>query len=402
MVFIAVLLTVMSVVPPVAAQDQLLHRETQSPDTVMASILVASPGKEIYQASGHTAVRLQSPLHGLDNVFSFETDNAGGLWGQLLGRAKGRYWSMITSEYLESFSKEGRQVTEYPLNLTDPQIRDLWRILDQAVASGGEFAFNIRSDNCNYRAIIKIEDALGRDKIVIPDGGYASMDNGELLRTLFEKERPWASLIFIVGTGSDCDVRDGWRSRAVGVATEGYVSGAQIESPDGATRPLLAAPPTVLTPLTVSLHPARITPTVVCGSLLLTMLLVSMTDVAGRFSKAVRVIDISLLVMQTIGAVILILMAVIPASIGSAWNWMMIPLNPLPLVVWLLTRRHAPGLCRGFFLTYGVACLLFTAAPFLTSEAGLWSSLLSAAIAIRVVTHYLVCPLAAGKRHTDI
>ena len=390
MAFIVMSLAVISVVPRAVAQDPAADSDTHPRDTVMASLLVASPGKEIYQVAGHGAIRMQAPRFGLDNVFSFETDNAGGLPGQLFGQAKGRYAAVVTSEYLDLFRQEGRSVTEYPLNLTDPQIRTLWRLLDEAVESGSEIAFNIRRDNCYYRAFVKVEDALGRDKIVMHESHYSLMDNGTLLKSVLEKDTPWAAVVFVVGTGGDTGESDSWRTLMFSSTIDSYFRDAEIESPDGSTRPLLAEPPSVLLPATGQLpSPSPVTPAVACLGLLVLALALSVAEVAGRWCKIVKVADVILLSLESLGAVALILMAVIPASIGSAWNWMMIPLNLLPPTVWLACRRRAPRFCRAFFIAYGVVSLLFTAAPLLTSEAGLWSSLLSAAIAIRVLTHYL-------------
>lgn len=86
-------------------------------------------------------------------------------------------------------------------------------------------------------------------------------------------------------------------------------------------------------------------------------------------------------------AVALIFVSAIPASIGTWFNWLFIPFNPLPLIVWL-TLRKRPA-CRYFFIGYGIACALFTAAPLWTSQADLSISAVSAAIAVRVLTHYL-------------
>lgn len=374
-----------------AAQASMVSPQTQLADTVMASLLVASPGKEIYQVAGHGALRLQAPRYGLDNVFSFETDNAGGLLGQLLGNARGRYASLVTEEYLDIFRREGRSVTEYPLNLTDAQIRTLWRLLDESVEWSNEIAFNIRLDNCYYRAIVKVEEALGRDKILIHEDHYSLMDNGTVLKSVLGHDTPWAAVIFVVGEGGDTGVTDSWRTRMFSATIDSYFLDAEIESPDGSTRPLMAAPPSVLLPATGKLPPpSPVTPVVACLGLLVVTVVLSVAEVTGKWRKVIRVADRVLLSLESIGAVVLILMAVIPASIGSAWNWMMIPLNLLPLAVWLTMRRR--GFCRLFFIAYGAVCLLFMAAPLVTSEAGLWSSLLSAAIAVRVLTHYLAAP----------
>lgn len=355
-------------------------------DTVMASMLVASPGAKVFQAAGHAAIRLQSPRHGLDNVFSYETDYRGGLAGQLLGQAKGRYIAMTFSDYLAPFEAEGREIKSYPLNLTDAQIRRLWQLLDMSVAEAREDDFNMRRNQCNSQALDKLQQALGAETIHFGEHRLSLMDNGTFVNAVLHSHSPWAELVAKTGLGADCDVTDSWHTRLQPVAMGTYFADAEIVSPDGSRRPLLAAAPyTVLaadkiinqsfTPLTVSLL------------LLLVVALVSGADLANRCGRVVRVADVALLWLQTFGAFAVIAIAVIPASVGPWANWMFVPLNPLPAAVWLLCKSRPKR--RKFFVAYGCACAVFIAAPLWTSEASASSSILSASIALRVLTHYL-------------
>lgn len=355
-------------------------------DTVMASLLVASPGRLIYQAGGHAAIRLQCPEYRLDNVFTYET-NSEALVKQLLGQAKGRYNALVFDEYIATFSKEGREVREYPLNLTDPQIRTLWRILDEAVAEGGEDNFNIRWVNCNSRTMDKIVEALGTDEIVMNETYYTLMTNAELLRAILKQESPWSAMIFNIGCGADADGVDSWRTRMVPLIMGDYFRDGTIQSVDGTSRPILASESTVVSAGSGNGWTTIVTPTVLCVIMLILALAVSGADMAGRFPRVVYVFDCIFLSMQTIGSIGLILLAVIPASVGAAWNWMFLPFNILPVVVWITARKRA--FCRRFYIVYGIICVLFIGAPLFTTEADLWSSLLSTAIAVRVLSHYV-------------
>ncbi len=355
-------------------------------DTVMASILVASPGPAIYQATGHAAIRLQCPAYGLDNVFSYET-STGDLAGQLYGQAKGRFASLTMAEYSKGFTDVGRGITGLPLNLTDPQIRRLWQILDETVESGEETDFNIRHNSCNSAVMSKIAEAIFPDRIVV-ESEDCLIDNGEIIRKYLQEPYPWACLVLTTGLGAASDETDSWMTRATPITMENHFRKSRIMAPGGKSRPMLAAEPIVIYPVREEFRQRRLTPDLLASLILLGVIILDGMDLAGRRGKILRIIDILLLSAMTLASLILIAVAMIPASIGDAWNWLFIPLNPLPAAVWLMSRKSHHSLCRSFFLGYSIACLLFVAAPLFTSQAALWSSLLSLAIALRVLIRY--------------
>lgn len=354
-------------------------------EEVGASMLVTSPGPLFYQATGHAAIRLQCPAFGLDNVFSFETSTDNAL-GQVLGHAKGRFAAIGIDEYLGMFRSEGREVKEYPLNLTDPQIRTLWRLLDEAVESGSEKDFNVRFRSCSSEAIRKITEALGDDEIRM-NNRFQAMDNGTHFKEGLKDESPWSTLVFTVGLGTDCDVSDHWHTSLTPRTMDECLPSASIVSRDGTVRHLLSGTPAVLVEATRPNGPQPVTPVAAAIAILILSAAVSAMDMAGRWPRVVKAIDIVALGLQSLAALALIAVAVIPASIGSAWNWMFIPFNLLPLLAGTLLR--GTPLCRPVFLIYSGACVLFIAAPLLTSEADTWSSILSAAIALRILSHFL-------------
>lgn len=358
-----------------------------SRDTVMTSILVAEPGPRIFQVSGHAAIRLQCPDYGLDNVFSFETDDRGGMAGQILGQARGRFAGIEFGEYCRDFEAEGRGITEYPLNLTDAQTRRLWQILDRSIADRQEHDFNIRWSNCNSRAIEKIIAALRPERIELNESVCSRMDNATLLREVVENDYPWASLLLCSGIGSDADIRDPWVYRLAPAIMGRAFADAEIVSADGARRPLLSGEPALISASHTDRGHDAPSPRAVASGILVFAVLLSICDLGGRFRRMVHAADVALLCVQTAGAVALLFVSAIPASIGTWFNWLFIPFNPLPLIVWLALRKRPA--CRYFFIGYGIACALFTAAPIWTSQADLSISAVSAAIAVRVLTHYL-------------
>lgn len=270
-----------------------------SRDTVMTSILVAEPGPRIFQVSGHAAIRLQCPAYGLDNVFSFETDDRGGMAGQVLGQARGRFAGIEFGEYRRDFEAQGRGITEYPLNLTDAQTRRLWQILDRSIADRQEHDFNIRWSNCNSRAIEKIIAALRPDRIVLNESVCSRMDNATLLREVVENDYPWASLLLCSGIGSDADIRDPWVYRLAPAIMGRTFADAEIVSADGTRRPLLSGEPALISASHTDRGHDAPSPRAVASGILVFAVLLSICDLGGRFRRMVHAADVALLCVQT-------------------------------------------------------------------------------------------------------
>ncbi len=355
-------------------------------EPVYASILATSPGEKVYQCTGHAAVRLQCPDFDLDNVFSFETssENTG---IQILGRVKGRFSRIATSEYIDQFRTEGREVKEYPLNLTDSQIRTLWQLLDEASELGAEEDFNIRYRNCSSEILLKINEALGTDRIRMHDR-IGTMDNAARIAELIDEDRPWTKLLLTIAIGADCDKTDPDQAATYPVMMAERLPKATIVSADGTERPLLGAEPkTLLRGAQRTGSHGGLGPVAIALVVLALSAVVSIAERTGRCRSMVKAADIAALAAESAAAAAIIVLAVIPSGIGHGWHWMFIPLNLLPLLTWAFLRK-TPAY-RIIFIAYGAACALFTASPLFTSESGAAGSIISGAIAIRVLSHFL-------------
>ena len=353
---------------------------------VYASMLVAGPGELIYQSTGHSAIRLQCPGAGLDNVFTYEA-NEGSIVSHLIGKSKGRYVRISFADYLAPFQAEHRYVKSLPLNLTDSQIRRLWQLLDEASESGTEDGFNMRRTNCNSKAMEKITESLGDRRIVMNEDSVENLNNASVVNLAVGQHSPWHAFIINCATGAGTDGKDPWQTRMVPVLMERYFSTAEIEDNDGNSRPLLSGEPTVIYEPSEDNRWRWPHPGAVFGLLLAFVCMISVCEIRGCFLPVVRIADYVLLGLQSMCSVLLLVLAVVPAGVGDGWNWLFIPLNPLPLIV--LFIFHKKTLCRKFFTLYGFACALFVLAPLVTAVADINTSMLSLAIAVRVLTHLL-------------
>ena len=109
-----------------------------SSNFVTASLLVATPTNTIYSVFGHATLRLECPVHNLDYVFTFESDtNVGTFMTGVAGKAIAKYVAVSTSDYLREIENDKRGVTQYELNLTVEEEKELWRLLDEDMMAGG-------------------------------------------------------------------------------------------------------------------------------------------------------------------------------------------------------------------------------------------------------------------------
>ncbi len=226
-------------------------------------------------------------------------------------------------------------------------------------------------------------EAIAPDRLVVDSPDLLGASNFELYAPALKPVSPWSLALITLGLGGGTDQADPWQVRLAPVMMDRFLGDVYIESPDSSRRPLLAAPPRELSAPRAQAAPL-FTPPLAALLLLIFSIALSALDAARRCRRFVRVADRVLLAGQAVASLALVVVALVPASIASGFNWMLIPLNPLPAVVWCLWRGKR--FCSWFFLAYGVACALFVAAPLFTDQADLWSSLLSAAIAVRVLS----------------
>lgn len=369
------------------ADTAAVEPDRLAPGFVRASIIVAAPGPAIYQAFGHAAIRLQCPTFGLDNVFSFETDNRGGWIGQFIGEANGRFARITTGEYLATFSREGRGVTEYVLNLAPAQELTLWRNLDISAESAVIDRFNIRQTHCMSTLLDELALAIKPDTVAVGAPHIAISNRAEMER-LLSPARRWSALMYITAYGHDASVADTWRVRTTPLSFYDTFADAAIVSPDGSRRPFLLQGGCVLAPQTSS--PKREWPQPMAASLALVAFVAVITAlyVTRRFGTLAVWVYKGLFALQTCASLLLMFIVWMPNHIGACWNWLFIPLNPLPLAVWLLWRKRHARWVRVAFAVFGVADLLFAAlGPWLTAQATAESSLLSVAVALPLLAY---------------
>lgn len=325
------------------------------------SLMVGEPSDRYPQSVfGHAFLRMQCPSVGLDNCFSMESGDYEGFRDICTGNYPNRLVAITTEEYLGAFDKEGRMVTEYPLNLTQQEIQRLWKYLDEKVASGNSPYHDFFHHGCSQEIIRFLAENL--------DGticyGERAKAYGSTLYTLGTQTLPqdsWIRIPFVMllsTDGTDTRITDGEKT-AVPYIIPDLFSDARIVTADGVSRPILVkgVPPTVYQPAT---HlPMRHS----CPIYAWAALLLAVVCAAGVLSFRYRLVGVVLAVAVFLcySAIVAILLYVCLRSTlptTSGWNWNYLIYNPLPLLVWLYGRFHTLPWQR-IYLCYALWVVLF-------------------------------------------
>ena len=123
------------------------------PDYIQASLLVATPGFELYTSAGHAALRMQCPSKKVDNCYEFASlVNFDTTLEFINGTMDGAFMRLYTRDYLKRYRDEKRGVTELELNLTPEQEVELWRLADRHCDMGAGWRFDYMVNDCSNMA----------------------------------------------------------------------------------------------------------------------------------------------------------------------------------------------------------------------------------------------------------
>jgi hypothetical protein len=178
----------------IARQNDLAGRLPRLSDGAEVSLITYTPGEELYQSFGHSAIRVRDDLLGMDRlynfgVFDFETPNF------YVNFAHGdlRYQLAVSQadEEIRTVGAYGQGITELPLNLSLTQRQALFEALEINLLPENRFyLYDFILDNCSTRPRDVIERVTG-NTIVLRDGGKQTFR--DMLDPYFTR-MPWVGL----------------------------------------------------------------------------------------------------------------------------------------------------------------------------------------------------------------
>ena len=361
-----------------------------SSNFVYASLLVTTPGEEAYSALGHCAIRMECPMHKLDYCFSFEmgTDSP---WFNYLsffsGQTPAGFRAIETADYVNIYKAEGRGIQQYELNLTTHQKQELWRYLDEDMVAGQHRKFDFIRNNCASMAMIAIQMKMWKEPIVVrkwPE--QHRMINGDGICYL-TRNAPWLQLALMTIVGTEADVFWDEEHRISPELIIEALSNAVIQSEDGSERPALTGNHNVLSEQTLFPKPAPVTPIWAFTILLALVCILTALEWWLKWRMPAKVLDVLLMVFQTLTGLLLLYMTVVTCMFGLHWNWCLLMLNPIPFLILLFFRKRK-GFHKVYALYVFILLLFICITPLITTQVITAHRLLAASFLVRCLSRY--------------
>ena len=171
------------------------------------SILTCGPGSELYAKFGHSALRVNDPVNGIDivynyGVFDFNQPNF------YLNFAKGRLNYMLvrhrSNDFINQYRQEDRSVTEQILQLNTADQNKILRFLEHnAKPENRTYSYHFFFNNCATKIIDVLSNA---NSSIVFEKEF--IDNNQSFRRLIDTnlhENSWGSLGIHIALGSKID-----------------------------------------------------------------------------------------------------------------------------------------------------------------------------------------------------
>ena len=162
-------------------------------DSVQVSLITCSPGAEIYNLFGHTAIRYRNVSKNIDAVFNygmFDFRKPHFVFRFTLGQTDYELGVENYQEFVDNYAMHERSVEEQVLNLTSAEKEKLYELLlINYMPQNRTYRYNFFYDNCSTRPRDKIEECI--------DGKVAYMP--------FEKQKTFRELIHEYTVGHPWD-----------------------------------------------------------------------------------------------------------------------------------------------------------------------------------------------------
>lgn len=342
LLFLAIFASIVCAGQEVSTQDQTLQDSlavTESDDFVTASILVATPSDVLYSCVGHASIRMQCPHYDLDVVYTYESETVTNrVLTFFMGNLKMGMMAIPTESVLADYAKEGRGITEYVINLPLEKRKQLWQYLDGKVEEGMNLPYDYLNRSCAVACLRAIRAAVLPDTISF--GGWDERLVKKSRRALFGDQTeifPWNRFIIFSITGTVAD-------KSCAVTDKVVVPHDLIDVLQKATfngQPVLNEA-NMLVNQTVGIEEGNWLTPMALASILLMLSIVSCFWLQ-------RPLSILLLVIQSIIGLAITYLVVFSALPNTEFSWLIIPFNPLPLMLWRWRRR--------WLLPFAVICI---------------------------------------------
>lgn len=344
----------------------------QTLDSIRVSLITCSPGKEVYQLYGHTALRCENFTRQQDvafnyGIFSFRQPNF--IWRFVRGECDYMVMGMDWKYFPLDYEERGSSIVAQELNLTPLEANRLYAsLMVNCQPENCEYRYNFLYNNCTTKVRDMIENAvMGRI-------AYPQLEEKKTYRQILHEYTSgdlWAAEgnDFLLGESVDTILSD----RAAMFAPEymqWFADGAQIYGDDGSLKPLVKDTKILLQKKMADVNPDSspgyekylYSPLSVACLFLLFCILVALLEKAIR--RMIWIWDVVLLLVQGVIGTVLMFMFFFSEHPAVDSNWLIWPFSPLALLaipkVVLSAVRRKRTWWHSFHLAYLTFFIIFS------------------------------------------
>lgn len=303
-------------------------------DNTQVSLLTCSPGEEVYELFGHTALRYTDNERGTDVVFnygyfSFNAPNF--VWRFILGETDYMVGVVDYDTFIAEYRHRGSGVTEQVIPLDSLQKAQLFKVLvTNCQIKNRVYRYNYFYNNCTTKIRDRIwEQLAGTDSITYTNPMPATTIREALAQ--YTGVQPWSEFGINLLLGADVDApatREVLQFLPCFLMND--LAAAQITDENG-TRAYVSEQNELLLPQKHEKSLNHLTPFNCALLLLLFTMIIMLCEV--RSHKLFWGYDVLLMTAQGAAGVILLFMATCSQHPAVNNNYLLIWLNPLPLLL---------------------------------------------------------------------
>lgn len=294
------------------------------------SLLTCSPGEEVYAHFGHTALRVKDPTRKADVVFSygiFSFDEPNFVWRFILGETDYLLGAVDYPYFIAEYAERGSGVTEQILALDSLQKNNIIAALIENIQpQNRKYRYNFLYNNCTTKARDKIFGALGNEIEYTSPSAGDSLTFRDIVHR-FTNRHPWYQLGMDMLLGAPAD-EIATRSGAL-FAPIIFMQELPTATVNG--KPILAQESEIIKPQEKKIARNNLTPFNVSLLVLLFTLIVMLCE--RRTKKTYLLWDALLMALQGAAGIVLTIMVFLSQHPTVNENWLLIWLNPLPLIL---------------------------------------------------------------------
>lgn len=304
--------------------------DRSDPYFVTASLLVMSPGNELYSCAGHSCLRLECPTFNLDYCFSYESESVKDrVLTFFLGKLKMGMFSVPVEEYLKLAEAEGRGVMQYRLNLPPEAKQRLWKILDERVAEGINQPYDYVKRGCGRSVRVVLLEALSPLRLEMPELSDIYSKTRRELWDAAVSHHPWNRFFLHSFCGAEHDFATSDLEKII--IPDDLVRFLRSAKVNG--QPVIDGEGVELLAVGSQGRASPVTPmTVACIVVLLAFF--------NWFVKR-RWLDWLFLSFQALVGAFYLYLVGFSGLPATSWHWLVVPFNLLPLVFWKWRQKWA-------------------------------------------------------------